>query len=534
MRIPAISVLVPTYNAEPFLSRTLTSILCQTDPDFELIVSDNGSTDGTLEIARRFAAQDQRVRVVQNHTNLGLHGNLVSLIHRARGRLVKYVMADDLLLPTALQVLRRPLDEDPSIVLSTSRRLRIDERDEALPDDCHTEMPVRSSGRLNGRALGNRLLETQANLVGEPTTAMFRRADVDPVTMCCLGGLRYAALVDMVLWVKLLAKGDCYYAIEPQSCYRLHTGQLAHASGMPLVDRWEWIQLLLDAPNLGYLDDPGQEARALHRRIVDVLASAPLADVSAALGNITDALVRAVARLGELHRRAGGDNGEFLRFHDQVAGSAAAIAREIDSLPALPFGENAESGNTGDPADPELAAQSTAATPTTSSAAERPEVTVVLSAYESTRRCFTTLGQVLDQVSPESLCIILDSGAAADHDILTLNDLTGNVVLVSTAGVDSEKAWEEAIRRAPDGFVLLLSEGISLSSDGVARLIAGHPADRPSVVSPLIIGFGGTGISGDLSSPDAVCLLGTRSCLLGPDELEMVVADDARGHAIGD
>lgn len=526
---PAISVLVPTYNAESFLSQTLTSILSQTDPDFELIVSDNGSTDGTLEIARRFASQDQRVRLVRNHTNLGLHGNLVSLIHRARGQLVKYVMADDLLLPTALQTLRRPLDEDSSIVISTSRRFRIDEHDEVLPDDAHTHMPVTSSGRLEGRAFGNHLLEMQVNLIGEPTTAMFRRRDVDPSTMCCLRGLRYAALVDMVLWIKLLAKGDCYYEIAPQSCYRLHTGQMARATGMPLVDRWEWIQLLLDAPSLGYLADPGQEARALHRRMTDMLANAPLADVSASLSSITDALVRAVARLGELHRRAGGDNAEFLRFREQVAGSPAAIAHEVDNLPWVPNDENPAAG---DSSGTEIATQSEPALAAASPPVERPIVTIVLSAFKSTRRAFATLDSVLDQVSPESHYVLLDFGVEADHDILTLNDVTGNATLLPTAGLDSDKAWEEGIRRAPDGFVLLLSEGISLSSDSVARLVDRYPSDMPSVISPLIIGGGGTGISGDLSNSDAVCLLGTRNSLLGPDELEMVVADDAYGYAL--
>jgi hypothetical protein len=518
---PAISVLLPTYNAEPFLHRTLASILSQTDPDFELILSDNGSTDGTLDIAQQAASKDQRVRVVRNSSNLGLHGNMVTLISRARGRLVKYVMADDLLLPTALQTLRRPLDEDSSITISTSRRYRIDEHDEILPDDVHTATPVVSSGRLDGTALANRLLETQANLIGEPTTAMFRREDVDPTTMCCLRGLRYGALVDMVLWLKLLAAGDCYYQVEPQSCYRVHTGQMAQATGMPLVDRWEWIQLLLDAPTLGFLTDPGQEARALQRRITDMLANAPLADVSTSLGSVTDALVRALARLGELHRRAGGDNSEFLRFRERVAGDPVAITRELATLPAEPAEESTPDAVPGTAPPAESTARATAPSP------DRPAVTVVLSVFQSTRRAFATLDPVLDQISPGSLCVLLDAGAEADDDILTLNDVTGNVVHLTVTEPDYEKSWEAGIRQAPDGLVLLLSEGIVLSRDSIDRLVTGCLPDQPTAVSPLIVGSGGTGVSGDLSSPEGVCLLGQRSALLGPDDLELRVASDA-------
>ena len=125
-------------------------------------------------------------------------------------------------------------------------------------------LPVSSTGHLI-------LAGSQLNFVGEPSTAMFRRADVNPDDMFVFRGARYGTLVDMVLWIKLLARGRCHYVTEPLSSYRQHDNQLGVASGSQIADRLEWMPLLLDAPLLGYLQDPDQEARALHHRVLDTM-----------------------------------------------------------------------------------------------------------------------------------------------------------------------------------------------------------------------------------------------------------------------
>src|SRR5262245_29387757 len=72
---PRLSVGVPVYNGEAFLRETLESILAQSFGGFELIISDNASTDGTQAIAREFASRDSRVRYHRNEKNLGLARN---------------------------------------------------------------------------------------------------------------------------------------------------------------------------------------------------------------------------------------------------------------------------------------------------------------------------------------------------------------------------------------------------------------------------------------------------------------------------
>ena len=116
---PRLSVGVPVYNGAAFLRATLESILAQSFDAFELIISDNASTDGTEAIAREFAARDPRVRYHRNSENLGLakNYNLLFSLAAAGGEYFKWASADDLCLPGYLERCIAVLDRDPEIVL---------------------------------------------------------------------------------------------------------------------------------------------------------------------------------------------------------------------------------------------------------------------------------------------------------------------------------------------------------------------------------------------------------------------------------
>jgi glycosyltransferase involved in cell wall biosynthesis len=117
------------YNGERFLPRALDALLCQTYVDFELIISDNGSTDGTESICRRYATRDARVRYVRADANQGVVRNFNRCAELARGELFKWQAADDLVARTFLEKCVAVLDADPSVVLAFARTLIIDEED---------------------------------------------------------------------------------------------------------------------------------------------------------------------------------------------------------------------------------------------------------------------------------------------------------------------------------------------------------------------------------------------------------------------
>ena len=95
-QVPRLSVGLPVYNGENFLAESLEAMLGQSYQDFELIISDNASTDGTGDICRRYARQDSRVRYIRQPLNIGLARNHNCLVAEARGELFKWASHDDL------------------------------------------------------------------------------------------------------------------------------------------------------------------------------------------------------------------------------------------------------------------------------------------------------------------------------------------------------------------------------------------------------------------------------------------------------
>ena len=99
--VPRVSVVIPAFENAPYIRATVTSVLAQTYPDFELVVADHSSSDGTWEILQEFAA-DPRVRLLRTPAGGGADRNWNRVTEAARGELVKLVCGDDLLAPEAL------------------------------------------------------------------------------------------------------------------------------------------------------------------------------------------------------------------------------------------------------------------------------------------------------------------------------------------------------------------------------------------------------------------------------------------------
>jgi glycosyltransferase involved in cell wall biosynthesis len=204
---PCISVLLTSYNREAFVAEAIESVLAQTWTDFELIVSDDHSSDRTVEIATAYAARDLRIRVSVNERNLGDYGNRRHIATLAQGRFLKYHDSDDLMYPHCLATMVGPLEAEPraGFALSGAR---------SWPGG---PCPMLLTPRLayEREFLGAGLFQQG------PASALFR-ADVFRE----LGGfpeVSYAG--DYLFWLHacatvnvLLVPGDLFY-------YRVHAGQ---------------------------------------------------------------------------------------------------------------------------------------------------------------------------------------------------------------------------------------------------------------------------------------------------------------------
>jgi len=128
--IPRISVGLPVFNGENYLEEALSSILVQTYQDFEIIISDNASTDKTAEICRAYADKDSRIRYFRNKENRGGADNFNRVFELASGEYFKWAAHDDLCAPEFLEQCIEVLDREANVVLCYPRTILINEHGE--------------------------------------------------------------------------------------------------------------------------------------------------------------------------------------------------------------------------------------------------------------------------------------------------------------------------------------------------------------------------------------------------------------------
>lgn len=215
-----LSVCVPAYNAARTIDETLRSILEQ-DVDCEVVVLDNGSDDGTGDIARSFV--DRRMRVHRNDVTLPIGDNWNRIVELSRGRLVKIVCADDVLWPGSLAAQLDVL-RDRAIAIVSSRFDVIDEDGAVI----ETELGIPGlEGLQPPRALMSTIVRRGPAEFGPTAAAMFRREHFDH-----LGGLRTDLVfpMDVDLFARVTAFGAFFGMPESTAAWRSSTFNLCSRS----------------------------------------------------------------------------------------------------------------------------------------------------------------------------------------------------------------------------------------------------------------------------------------------------------------
>jgi glycosyltransferase involved in cell wall biosynthesis len=217
---PTVSIGLPIYNGERYLRQALESILAQSFGDFELIMSDNASTDATGAIAREYAARDSRIRYVRNERNIGVSRNFNATFRLATGRYFKWAACDDLIDPTLVEKCVRILDGDRLVVAAFSKTRLIGPDGGFLrnQDQCLHAVQARQSDRLAYVFANLSLCDAQYGLI---------RADV----------LRRTSLLgdfvgsDICFLAELALYGKLFEIPEHLFSRRFHPGALTSSAG---------------------------------------------------------------------------------------------------------------------------------------------------------------------------------------------------------------------------------------------------------------------------------------------------------------
>ncbi|MGV1047644.1 MAG: glycosyltransferase family 2 protein, partial [Solirubrobacterales bacterium] len=272
---PRVSVCVPAYQSEEHLQQTLDSVWGQEFGDFELVIVDDGSRDRTAEI---IAAQtDPRLRAFRHQPNRGQAVTVGEAVGRARGELVKFLDADDILHPDCLGTMVAALDRSPQASFAFSRREIFTEN----PDDPEMRKWIEDLGDLpgnferigavnDGGALLRQILAAglPGNWIAEPAGVMARRAEV-----LAVGGYNWRLRQnnDVDLWLRLMARGAVVFIDRALYTYRL--GYSGVTGGSEADDDSRWLDAVWTAENLAAIDD-FPEPRALRRARRAVLRQA--------------------------------------------------------------------------------------------------------------------------------------------------------------------------------------------------------------------------------------------------------------------
>lgn len=245
-RVPRVSVCVPTYNYGRFLGEAIESVLAQTMPDWELVVSDNASTDETADVVRRYA--DARIRYFRADVTVPMLENFNRSLGWARGEHVLFLCADDALTPAQLELLADALDAHPTAGLAVARR------------QINVDDAGRSTGPVKVHPLGPGLVPGAAVLaeqcrrwvtVGLPPQVLARRTIV-----VAEGGFdpRASQGADNELFSRICDRWDAVYVDEAAFRYRWHPAMTTYASRRSLddirSDHYVFSRLFRESPAL--------------------------------------------------------------------------------------------------------------------------------------------------------------------------------------------------------------------------------------------------------------------------------------------
>ena len=216
--LPRVSVLMPVFNTSAFVEEACASILRQTFRDFELVVLDDGSTDGSADRVRALAAQDARVRLSVRE-NRGLIATRNELLSLARGELIAWMDSDDISLPDRLSIQVSRFESDPQLVCLGGAVLEIDPEGEPIR---RMDYPVSNDGIAEGMQRGGALTFA--------ATMMRREAALR------IGGFRqpFAAFEDFDFLLRLMETGPFANVRDVLIRYRQHPRNISRR----LSSRW--------------------------------------------------------------------------------------------------------------------------------------------------------------------------------------------------------------------------------------------------------------------------------------------------------
>lgn len=211
-----VSVIIPSFNHAPFVAQSIQSVLDQSFQDFEIVITDDGSSDETVDVIRKF--RDPRIDLEVSPVNRGAAAAENAAISRSRGEFIAILSSDDYFLPEKLAMQVWFLDEHPDVAAVFGLPRRVDERGNPLAGLGEFTLPM--GPHHQSRQDWLRVFFFAGNCLCHPTVLIRRTAFDD----CGLYDPRLASVPDFEMWVRLALRHQIHVLQRELTAFRLLDG----------------------------------------------------------------------------------------------------------------------------------------------------------------------------------------------------------------------------------------------------------------------------------------------------------------------
>jgi glycosyltransferase involved in cell wall biosynthesis len=226
MTKPLISVCIPVFNGEKHLKACLDSVMSQRFSSYEVVICDDGSSDGSISIIEKYSREHERIKFYKNEFNLGLVGNWNKCMEQANGTWIKFIFQDDLMNANCLEEMVKHTQAEVELIVC-QRNFMIDK---VLTEDIkeYYEKRVRTLENTGHYTSNDFSAETiskiaadhpSLNFIGEPSLTMFRK-----ISLAKIGGFdsELKQICDLEFLLRLASVFGLRYIPQKLCAFRIH------------------------------------------------------------------------------------------------------------------------------------------------------------------------------------------------------------------------------------------------------------------------------------------------------------------------